>query len=114
VDLPGTGVTLEQASGLPTEGRKSYWYETALPVTIRERVVIAVTEALKHEPDWERKVFGEASVGKWMSEVLGGANAMLSQDLTITSVDGQPDFTRQQVVTETLFQHVSLSEITTR
>lgn len=119
--LPGIDIDVKQDSGLPTEGRGGYWYELALPVTVRERVIIAVTAALKDKPDWERKVFDESIVSKWRSEALGDNSAAQSQNQAFTTEDEQVSQAgaqdaastlktpaRQRVVTENLFQYVSL------
>jgi len=125
IALPGIGLALTQYSALPTEGRCGYWYEHALPVTVRERVMIAIIATLKDKPDWERKVFDDLIVGRWRAQTLAASTAMQAQDQTseaATTEDEQtqpreatdPTFdynapVRQRVVTEKLFQYVSLN-----
>lgn len=110
-------------SVLPTEGRRGDWYECALPTTVRERIIIAVTATLKDKSNWERKVFDERIVKRWRLEALTASNVQQAQDgttNTATAVDEQTpqsevrDATshynapaRQRVVTEKLFQYVS-------
>jgi len=125
IALPGIGLPLNQYSALPTEGRCGYWYEHALPVTVRERVMIAIMATLKDKPDWERKVFDDLIVGRWRAEALAASTAMQAQDQiseTATTGDEQTqpsvatdptcDYNapvRQRVVTEKLFQYVSIN-----
>jgi hypothetical protein len=124
MDRPGIGLPLEQASGLPFEGRTGCWYEVALPVTVRERVIIVVTATLKDKPDWERKVFDETIMNKWRLEALTGNHILQGQSQTVIAEDGHEDVqptepenpapdvqtpARQRVVTEKLFQDGRLS-----
>lgn len=122
--LAGIGLPINQHSALHDEGRRGNWYAYALPVTVRERVMIAVMTAIKYKPDWERKVFDELIVGKWRAEALAASNQMLAQDQTsdvATAADEQTQQNeakdpvsnynapaRQRVVTDRLFQCVSL------
>lgn len=120
MELPGVGAPIVQRSGLPTEGRTGNWREIALPITVRERVIIAVIAALKDKPDWERKVFDENVVAKWRSEALAGNNtAQRRGEANKTDAceydqaqQTEPRDTtlpkRQMVITENLFQYVSL------
>lgn len=122
--LPGIGLPIKQDSELPIEGRRGDWRHCATPVTVRERVMIAIMAALKDKPDWERKVFDELTVDKWRQEALTASDAVQAQEGTSdtpTAVDEQtqPDEVRdatshynaparQRVVTERLFQYVSM------
>jgi hypothetical protein len=119
--LPGVGAPIVQDSGLPTEGRRGDWREFALPLTIRERVIMDVTAVVKDKLDWERKVFDETIVAKWKSEALAGNEVAQSQDPNNdpdSSDDEQAEQPesksamsqhRQRVITEALFQYVSLA-----
>lgn len=125
IALPGIGLPLSQHSALPTEGRCGYWYEHALPVTVRERVMMAIMATLKDKPDWERKVFDDLIVGRWRAEALTASSAMQAQDQTSETATTEDEQTqpseaadptsdynapvRQRVVTERLFQYVSLN-----
>ena len=125
MQLPGIGLPLNQHSALPLEGRRGYWYERALPLTVRERVMIAIMAALKDKPDWERKVFNELIVDRWRAEALAASSTMQAQDqasevATIEDEQTQPSEAtdpissynapaRQRVVTERLFQCVSVN-----
>jgi hypothetical protein len=125
MDRPGLGQPLPQQSPLRTEGRGGNWFEVALPVTVRERAIIAITAALKDKPEWERKVFDETIVSKWRSEAVGGSNIVQNQLQTATATEGdlvqqtEPKYAtldfdapeRQRVITENLFQYVSLKDI---
>jgi hypothetical protein len=121
MNRPGIDLPLKQDSALPSEGRKGRWHEVALPVTVRERVIIAITAALKDKPDWERKVFDDTIVDKWRLKALAGNNIMQGQDQTAIIEDGKGQLAeledeapnsnrsaRQWAVTETLFQYVRL------
>ncbi|GAB7327081.1 hypothetical protein MBLNU13_g11006t1 [Cladosporium sp. NU13] len=55
IALPGIGAPIVQESRLPIEGQRGDWHEYALPLTIRERVIMDVTATIKNKPDWERK-----------------------------------------------------------
>lgn len=119
--LPGLGAPIVQESRLPTEGKRGVWHEFALPLTIRERAIMDVTAAIKDKPDWERKVFDETVVAKWRSEALLANEIVPSEHRTtngVTREDEQADESesegaispsRQRVVTEGLFQYVSLT-----
>lgn len=123
MDLPGIGAPIVRDSGLPTEGRTGTWNYHALPVTVRERVIMAVTATLKDKPAWERKVFDEAVVVKWESEALARDDITQSQSRSLEQSNGSASSTdeqaqqterrdanppsRQRVITEALFQYVS-------
>lgn len=91
---------------------------------MRERVIIAVTAALKDKPDWERKVFDEAIVGKWKLEAMETDSVTQSEGQAVsnehdheqqskaehTSLDSN-EAARQKVVTEKLFQYVRLHDV---
>jgi hypothetical protein len=95
-----------------------------MPITVRERVMIAVMAALKDKLDWERKVFDELIVDKWRQEALTASDIMQTEDGksdTAAAVDEPTQQgevrdpishynapARQRVVTERLFQYVSL------
>jgi hypothetical protein len=127
--LPGIDLPLDQHSDLPTEGQRGYWYEKALPVTVRERVMLTVMAALKDKPDWERKVFDELIVSRWRAEALTASNTLQTQNQTGDVATAGDESTqqseakdptshynapaRQRVVTERLFQCVSLSGVRT-
>jgi hypothetical protein len=118
--LPGIGAPIVQESRLPTEGKRGDWHELALPLTIRERVIMDVTATIKDKPDWERKVFDETVVAKWRSEALLANEIVPSEHRStngVTREDEQADESesegafspsRQRVVTESLFLYVSL------
>ena len=118
--LPGIGASIVQESRLPTEGKRGDWHEFALPLTIRERVIMDVTATIKDKPDWERKVFDETVVAKWRSEALLANEIVPNEHRStngVTREDEQADEyesegatspPRQRVVTESLFQYVSL------
>jgi hypothetical protein len=80
MDRPGLGQPLPQQSPLRTEGRGGNWFEVALPVTVRERVIIAITAIIKNLPNWERQVFDEYIVGKWRSAAVVESNVVQYQD----------------------------------
>ena len=119
--LPGIGLPLQQKSGLRTEGRYGNWYEHALPLTIRERVMMDIMARLKDKMDWERKVFDDAIVSKWRDEALSSTQlGPLTNpaphtgsigDLQQTNNDDEDDYgmnslERQRVVSEEMFQYV--------
>lgn len=91
-----------------------------MSLTIRERVITDVTAVIKDKLDWERKVFDDTIVAKWKSEALAGNEIVQSEDPSNGGVAGeeeqaeQPESKsaisppRQRVVTEVLFQYVSL------
>lgn len=122
---PSIGLPVSQLSSLPTEGDHDHcWFVHALPLTVRERVMMAVMAALKDKQDWEREVFDELIVNRWRAEALTTHNTMEIPEQTseaATAGDEQtqqseaedPSFdynapARQRVVTERMFQCVSL------
>jgi hypothetical protein len=85
--------------------------------------MIAVMAALKDKPDWERKVFDELIVDKWRQEALTATEPTQSQDGTSVEQQHQSEVgdatshynapAKQRVVTEKLFQYVSLCRMYT-
>jgi hypothetical protein len=89
--------------------------------------MIALMASIKDKPDWERKVSDGHIVGKWKAEALAASNEMLAQDQTSDLATGAGEQTkqsgvkdpvsdynapaRQRVVTENLFQWVSLNRV---
>jgi hypothetical protein len=116
--LPGIHLPIKQESELPTEGRRGTWRGYALPLTVRERIMIAVMAALKDKPHWERKVFDELIVDKWRQEALTATDSIQAQDGTSVEQPQQSEVrdatshynapAKQRMVTERLFQYVSL------
>lgn len=117
--LPGIDLPLKQESPLFTEGQKGNWREVALPLTVRERVMIALMAVLKDKPDWERKVFDEVIVGRWRQEALAETSVAHVQTEDVVAEDGQQtesgDATlnmdtraRQKIISESMFHYVRL------
>lgn len=121
--LPGIDLPLMQTTGLRIEGDASNWHEHAIPLTVRERVMLDLMATLKNKTDWESKVFDNSIVGKWRGEALSSNNAVLSDGQTLSTgadVDAHQANTgdeklissnpaRQRVITENLFRYVCSS-----
>jgi len=117
--LPGIGLPLKQESPLPTEGQDGNWREVALPLTVRERVMIAIMAVLKDKPDWERKVFDETIVARWRQESLASHTetedtaAEHDEEQQTESEDATLNVTtpaRQRIISEAMFQYVRLGD----
>jgi hypothetical protein len=119
--LPGIGLPLKQESPLPFEGQDGNWREVALPLTVRERIMIAIMAVLKDKPDWERKVFDETIVARWRQESLAensvaqiqaeDATTEHDQEQQTESDDATHDVAtpaRQKIISEAMFQYVRL------
>lgn len=118
MNLPGIDLPLQQSSGLRAEGHYANWHEHALPLTVRERVMLDIMATLKDKSDWERKVFDDRIVGKWREEALSSTRLDTSTNRTqnASAVSDSHDIedddddpwnppARQKVVTEKLFQY---------
>lgn len=125
--LPGINAPLyEETSSLFLSGLFNNWYETALPITVRERVMLGVMAALKDKKNWEEKVFDPIIVGKWKSEALEARDRMIqseNQDLANSAredggsssdandvaldIKGIDAPAKQRAVTEDVFNFVS-------
>lgn len=119
--LPGIGLPLKQGSPLPTEGQHGNWRVFALPLTVRERVMIEIMAVLKDKPDWERKVFDASIVARWRQEALAGNSVAQAQHEDGAAEDVQqtesgdvtvdaPTTPRQKTISEAMFQYVRLGE----
>lgn len=120
MNLPGIDLPLQQESGLRTEGDDATWYEHALPLTVRERVMLDIMAALKNKTDWERKVFDDTIVEKWQNEAMSSPKLDISTSQTPNAsaasensheIESDDDYpmnppARQKVVTKKLFQYV--------
>lgn len=107
--FPGIDLPLEQTSELPTEGADGNWHKRAIPLTVRERVMLDLMAALKNKPGWEKKIFDDKIVGKWRAEALSSGDSWRTKDESQTGgVQGlAPEATsRQRVVSEAMFQYV--------
>lgn len=125
--LPGINAPLynETSSSFLT-GVFNNWDETALPITVRERVMLGVMAALKDKKNWEEKIFDPVIVRKWKSEALEASDRMIqfeSQDLANSSreeggsssdvidvaldIEGIDAPAKQRAVTEAMFNFVS-------
>lgn len=124
--LPGINAPLynETSSSFLT-GVFNNWDETALPITVRERVMLGVMAALKDKKNWEEKIFDPVIVRKWKSEALEASDRMIqseSQDLVSPSREGGSSSdaidvaldikgidapAKQRAVTEDVFNFVS-------
>lgn len=123
--LPGIDVALTHPHGLVTAGRRGWWHELALPITVRERVIMALTASIKNKPSWQLNVGGQGVPPVWMEVALRNSDG----DSVAQNQDQQLDFDfhiaqaqaqiaalnfeerpgRQKVITEKLFQYVRLS-----
>jgi len=110
--LPGIDSPLEQKSDLPIEGVNGNWDRRAIPLTVRERVMLDLMAALKNKRDWEKKIFDNDIVGKWTAEALASGDSwrdMLDeddpQDWFVENL-GPASKSRQRVVSEAMFQYV--------
>ena len=108
--LPGIDLPLEQTSELPIEGAAGNWHKRAIPLTIRERVMLDLMAALKNKPDWEKKIFDKDIVRKWRAEALALGDSWRARDKSQTGeVQGLAPTTasRQRVVSKAMFKYVS-------
>jgi hypothetical protein len=121
IALPGIGLPLKQESPLPFEGQDGNWRDVALPLTVRERIMIAIMAVLKDKPDWERKVFDETIVARWRQESVAGNSVAQVQAEDATTEHDQDQQTesedatqgvaapaRQKIISEAMFQYVRL------
>jgi hypothetical protein len=110
--LPGIGSPLERKSDLPIEGVDGTWNRRAIPLPVRERVMLDLMATLKNKRGWEQKVFENNIVGKWTAEALASGDSWLVRDETENwpVEDLAPAATsRQRVVSEAMFQYVGLT-----
>lgn len=125
--LPGINAPLyNETSSSFLSGIFNNWYEAALPITVRERVMLGVMAALKDKKNWEEKVFDPVIVGKWKSEALEASDRMVqseNQDLANSApedrgsssgaidvaldIKGIDAPAKQRAVTEDVFNFVS-------
>ena len=94
-----------------------------MPLTVRERVMIAIMAVLKDKPDWERKVFNDIIVARWRQESMAensvahiqteDATAEHDQEHQTESEEATQDVAtpaRQKIVSEAMFHCVRLSD----
>lgn len=126
--LPGINAPLDEETSPSSFLTRisNLWYESALPITVRERVILGVMAALKDKKNWEEKIFDPVIVGKWKSEALEASDRMIqfeSQDLANSSreeggsssdvidvaldIEGIDAPAKQRAVTEAMFNFVS-------
>lgn len=109
IAFPGIDLPLRQSSELPTEGAYGNWHKRAIPLTVRERVMLDLMAALKNKQGWERKIFDNSIVDKWRAEALAAGDSWRTRDESQTGeVEGLAPAanSRQRVVSEAMFQYV--------
>lgn len=128
-ELPGINAPLSKEAGDWSlfGGIEAGYFDIALPLMVRERVMLGVMAALKDKRNWEEKVFDPVIVTRWRSEALAASRAMLEteQQTPAAESSGEEDKAaakaksiefeiehlsapaRQRVVTEKLFDYVS-------
>lgn len=112
--LPGIDLSLDQTSDLPFEGVYGNWHERAIPLTIRERVMLDVMATLKNTTNWEEKVFDEAIVSRWESEARVAGDSWRAKDQAQTGELqslAPRDASRQKRISEAMFQYVSAATL---
>lgn len=115
--LPGINLSLDQRSDLPFEGMYGNWYERAIPLTVRERVMLDVMATLKNKSNWEEKVLDEAIVSRWRSEVCAAGDSWRAKDRAQTGELqslAPRDAQRQKRVSKAMFQYVSDANLAQR
>lgn len=107
--LPGIDLPLRQSSELPSEGAYGNWHKRAIPLTVRERVMLDLMAALKNKQGWERKIFDDSIVDRWRAEALAAGHSWRTRDESQTGeVEGLAPAadSRQRVMSEAMFQYV--------
>ena len=111
VVLPGYGSPLAPYH-TPLRDATESWY--ARPITVRERVMIALMAALKDKAGWDRKVFDEEIVSRWRAEAVQSipsppTGGMYGDDNSDRKNGENIDFdgtTRQKTVSARMFDYV--------